>query len=152
MSRWKLSASRCILVYIRSFSPRLPDRPVLAPLSPAWGVSGGARVGSFSALLSLLGLRRSRQPAGIPPRRARWSAGGLVLTVSCAVAVWPPRLVRDQHVNSHKRRHTMAPHDTSKTQPVTKFKCSTITASVWRNEGGKRPVLQRDHHPLVQNR
>ena len=33
----------------------------------------------------------------------------------------------------------MAPHDTSKTQPVTKFKCSTITASVWRNEGGKGP-------------
>lgn len=33
----------------------------------------------------------------------------------------------------------MAPHDTSKTQPVTKFKCSTITASVWRNERGKGP-------------
>lgn len=31
----------------------------------------------------------------------------------------------------------MAPHDTSKTQPVTKFTCSTITASVWRNEGEK---------------
>ena len=31
----------------------------------------------------------------------------------------------------------MAPHDTPKTRPVTKFKCSTITASVWRNEGEK---------------
>ncbi|MFO0701168.1 MAG: hypothetical protein U0236_18250 [Nitrospira sp.] len=31
----------------------------------------------------------------------------------------------------------MTPHDTSKPQPVTKFKCSTITASVWKNERGK---------------
>ena len=32
----------------------------------------------------------------------------------------------------------MAPHDQPlKPQPVEKFKCSSITASIWRNEGEK---------------
>ncbi len=32
----------------------------------------------------------------------------------------------------------MAPHDQQlKPQPVEKFKCSSITASIWKNEGEK---------------
>ena len=31
----------------------------------------------------------------------------------------------------------MAPHNTPKTPPVTKFTYSSITASVWKNEGEK---------------
>ena len=34
----------------------------------------------------------------------------------------------------------MAPHDQQlKVQPVEKFRCSHITASVWKNEGEKGP-------------
>ena len=33
----------------------------------------------------------------------------------------------------------MTPHNTSKPKPVEKFTCSSITASVWQNDGEKGP-------------
>ena len=33
----------------------------------------------------------------------------------------------------------MAPHNTPKSKPVEKFTCSSITASVWQNDGEKGP-------------